>query len=357
MPALAIGGAARSELGWSVSMAGAERGIEATLLPKRDFPFSLLPFEPIYRRQWWRNLKWPWLGLKLLRDVNALLDRERPDVVLGTGGYAAGPVVFAATRRRIPTAILEQDAYPGLVTRWLAGRVDQVYLGAPEAAEFLAPGKATAVLVTGSPITPPTPERRSVAQARFGIEPGRPVVLITGGSQGSLAINQLVAGWLDRSGPALTDRLTLIWSTGRASHGQFVRWHRPPAIAVVDFLDPIADGYAVADLVVARAGMMTIAEICAWGLASILIPLPTAAADHQTKNARALAAAGAAIHLAQAGLTAPTFGDAVDGLLADRVRLEQLRARAKERGRPQALASIVTHLEGLVASQSTFSNS
>ncbi len=346
MPALAIAEALRSRHpDWRVVMVGAERGVEARLLPTRDFPFHLLPFEPIYRRQWWRNIRWPLLAVSLARRCGRLLTEERPDLVLGTGGYASGPIVWTAARRGIPTAILEQDAFPGLVTRWLAPRVRAVFLGAPEAERHLRRGAATTITVTGSPIAPPTPERAAAARARFGIDEGRPVVLVMGGSQGSVAINERVAGWVEAGG---ADRLTLIWATGRASVERFQRWHRPPAVTVVDFLDPAADGYAVADLVVARAGMMTIAEICAWGLPSILIPLPTAAADHQTRNAEAMATAGAAVMLRQADLTAESLGREIDRLLAPPAA-EPLEAAARARGRPGAVGEIVTRLEALVA--------
>ena len=338
MPAMAIAEALRAGPdGWQVSLVGAERGVEATVLPRRDFRFTLLPFEPIYRRQWWKNWRWPGLALRLWRQTARLLEGERPDLVLGTGGYAAGPVVWLAARRRIKTAILEQDAFPGLATRWLARQVDEIYLGAPEAAQHLPVGIRARVVVTGSPIAVPTPERRPDAFQRFGLVPGRPVVLIMGGSQGSLAINELVANWLERDGDQLGQRIQLLWATGRGTWEQFRRWHHPPAVWVVDFLDPAADGYAVADLVVSRAGMMTVAEVCAWGLPSVLIPLPTAAADHQTKNAEAAAADGAAIHLPQTGLDTTRFAETLLGSLADPALLARLRAAAQRRGKPMAL--------------------
>ena len=346
MPALAVAESLRrARPEWRVVLVGAQRGVEATLLPARNFPFELLPVEPIYRHQWWKNLRWPWLAVRIYRHVARLLDRERPALVLGTGGYAAGPVVWLAARRGIPTAILEQDAYPGLVSRWLAGTVREVYLGAPEAAAALRPGRHTVVVVTGSPIAVPDPERRADAARHFGLEPGRPVVLILGGSQGSVAINDLVAQWIDAGG---ADRLTLIWATGRASVERFRPHHRPPRVHVVDFLDPVADGYAVADLVVARAGMMTLAELAAWGLPSILIPLPTAAADHQTKNARVMGAAGAARVLPQAGLNAETLGGAIASLLADVAGLNRMREAARARGRPGAVADITARVEALI---------
>jgi UDP-N-acetylglucosamine--N-acetylmuramyl-(pentapeptide) pyrophosphoryl-undecaprenol N-acetylglucosamine transferase len=241
----------------------------------------------------------------------------------------------------VPTAVQEQNAYPGLATRLLSRRVRHVYLGLPEARSLLRFGAATEVFDTGNPITPPTPERRPAALARFGLDGSRPVLLVTGGSQGALAINRAVAGWLDAGGPRAAD---LIWVTGRGTYEEFASRHRPPAVQVVDFLDPMADGYAVADLVVSRAGMITVAELCAWGLPSVLVPLPTAAADHQTHNGRVLADAGAAAVLAQSELTPQRLGATVESLLGDRVTRGAMAAKALARGRPHAAAEIVSTL-------------
>jgi UDP-N-acetylglucosamine--N-acetylmuramyl-(pentapeptide) pyrophosphoryl-undecaprenol N-acetylglucosamine transferase len=342
MPALAIA-SALERAGREIEpvLVGAVRGVEATLLPERDFRYVLLPSEPIYRRTWWKNLRWPLLAGELIRRVDQLFRAERPAAVLGTGGYASAPVVWWAARRGIPTAVQEQNAYPGLATRWLSRRVRHVYLGLPEARRLLRFGRDTQVFDTGNPITPPMPERRPVALAELGLSGTRPVVLVTGGSQGALALNRAVAGWLDRGGPAGAD---LLWVTGRATYADFTRYHRPPAVRVIDFLDPMADGYAVADLVVSRAGMITVAELCAWGLPSILVPLPTAAADHQTHNARVLADAGAARMLLQGALTPDTLAQSVTELLRERGQREAMAARAKARGRPHAASEIVSRL-------------
>jgi UDP-N-acetylglucosamine--N-acetylmuramyl-(pentapeptide) pyrophosphoryl-undecaprenol N-acetylglucosamine transferase len=171
------------------------------------------------------------------------------------------------------------------------------------------------------------------------------VVLVVGGSQGSLAINERVAEWIRSGGTA---SLTILWATGKTTYHRFRELDRPPAVQVFEFLDPIADAYAVADLVISRAGMTTIAEICAWGLASILIPLPTAAADHQTKNAAALAEAGAAVWLPQDRLTAGHLGDTVTGVLGEAGLAPTLRANALRRGKPSALSDITSRLERLL---------
>jgi UDP-N-acetylglucosamine--N-acetylmuramyl-(pentapeptide) pyrophosphoryl-undecaprenol N-acetylglucosamine transferase len=340
MPALAIATALR-DLDPSIDpvLVGAERGVEAKLLPTRDFRFHLLPSEPIYRRTWWKNARWPFVAVRLARRIARLFAEERPVAVLGTGGYASGPVVWWAARRGIPTAVQEQNAYPGLVTRWLSRRVRQVYLGLPEARRLLSFGPRTEVFDSGNPITPPTPERRGGALDRLGLRglAGRPVVLVTGGSQGALAINRAVAGALDAGG---FGEAVVLWATGRGTHAEFARYDRPPDVRVIDFLDPMADGYAVTDLVVSRAGMITVAELCAWGLPSLLIPLPTAAADHQTHNAQVLAEAGAAELLLQKDLTPELLRQRVRGLLDQPVRRQEIAAAARHRGRPYASRDI-----------------
>jgi UDP-N-acetylglucosamine--N-acetylmuramyl-(pentapeptide) pyrophosphoryl-undecaprenol N-acetylglucosamine transferase len=341
MPALAIADTLRRTTDVEPVLIGAVRGVEARLLPTRDFRYHLLPSEPIYRRTWWRNLRWPLIAGRLLREVSRVFAAERPLAVLGTGGYASAPVVWWAARRGIPTAIQEQNAYPGLASRLLSRRVRHVYLGLPEARRLLRFGPHTKVVDTGNPIVPPDPARRAGALAQFELSGRRPVVLVTGGSQGALAINRAVAEWLDAGGPSDAD---LIWVTGRGTYGEFNRYHRAPAVRVVDFLDPMADGYAVADVVVSRAGMITVAELCAWGLPSVLVPLPTAAADHQTHNARVLAEAGATTLLAQSALTGGTLADRVDRLLRDEPFRRAMASRALGRGRPQAAADIVSNL-------------
>ncbi|MDZ4863689.1 MAG: UDP-N-acetylglucosamine--N-acetylmuramyl-(pentapeptide) pyrophosphoryl-undecaprenol N-acetylglucosamine transferase [Gemmatimonadota bacterium] len=345
MPALAIATRLRERLpDLDPVLVGAVRGIEARLLPTRDFRYHLLPVEPIYRRQWWKNARWPFVAAKLLGKLSRVFDAEQPIAVVGTGGYASGPCVWQAARRNIPAAMQEQNAYPGLVTRLLASRVRHLYLGLPEARTRLRIGSGTVVFDTGNPITPPDPARRAAALNRFGLgAAGRalPVLLVTGGSQGAVAINDAVAAFIERGGG---EGSIVLWATGRGSYERYARYHRPPAVQVFDFLDPMADAYAVADLVLSRAGMMTGAELCAWGLPSLLIPLPTAAEDHQRYNAEALVQAGASAMILQRDLTAGRLEATLLPLLRDPATLARMSAAARARGKPDAADQIVTHL-------------
>lgn len=346
MPALAIAEAIRAthpEI--EPVLIGATRGIEAQLLPGRDFRYHLLSIEPLYRRQWWKNLRLPLVMLRVRNELKRIFAAERPALVLGTGGYASAPAVWYAARHGIPTAIQEQNAWPGLATRQLASLVQEIYLGLPEAKARLTLSRHTKVWDTGNPIAPPDFSRRAAALVKYHLDGSKPVVLVTGGSQGAVALNRTVAGWLEAGGAA---DCQVIWATGRGSYEEFKRYHAMPNVQVYGFIDPMADAFAVADLAVSRAGMMTGAELCAWGIPSILIPLPTAAADHQTGNAVALEVAGAAVHLPQAELGTLTLGRAIEEILTNEGKRKQMAARAKARGRPHAAEAIVGHLTALL---------
>jgi UDP-N-acetylglucosamine--N-acetylmuramyl-(pentapeptide) pyrophosphoryl-undecaprenol N-acetylglucosamine transferase len=340
MPALALAQALRdARADVEILLVGAARGIEAQLLPRYPYPYRLLPMEPLYRRTWWRNLRWPVVAWRVWRAMDRLLDAEQPAVVVGTGGYAAGPMVWRAQRRGVPTALQEQNAFPGLATRWLAGRARQLHLGFPEARGRLAPGRATQVFAFGNPIRPPEPGDRTAALRDLGLDPARPCVLVFGGSQGARALNDALAGVLARGLLAVA---SVLWGTGAAAAAALAHCAQPGRVVVRGFFDPMTTVYRAADLVVCRAGAMTVAELCAWGKASVLVPLPTAAADHQNYNARALADAGAAVLLPERELTPESLAGVVSRLLADRARLVSLAARARDRGHPDAAREIAS---------------
>jgi UDP-N-acetylglucosamine--N-acetylmuramyl-(pentapeptide) pyrophosphoryl-undecaprenol N-acetylglucosamine transferase len=349
MPALALAGA-MSRLDSQVEpvLVGAERGVEARILPERRYRYHLLPAEPIYRRAIWRNLRWPLLMVRLLRRGARVLADEEPALAVGTGGYAAGPILWQAVRRGIPLALQEQNAVPGATTRWLAKHARQVHLGYPEAQRRLQCGAQTEVFTSGNPIVPPPkprPEPRAQRDA-LGLQPNRPVVFVVGGSQGALSVNRAVAAALEAD---LLRDVTLLWSTGRGSWSTYERFDSPPQRLVRPFWDPISEAYAAADLVVARAGAMTTAELCAWSLPSLLVPLPTAAANHQHHNALAMERAGASLHLADQRLSGDLLADTLRALLAAPERLAQMRRAAAQRGHPKAAEEIAKRLLALVS--------
>jgi UDP-N-acetylglucosamine--N-acetylmuramyl-(pentapeptide) pyrophosphoryl-undecaprenol N-acetylglucosamine transferase len=350
MPALALAEALRAARpDVDPVLVGAVRGIEAQLLPRYPYRHYLLPLEPLYRRTWWRNARWPLVLARVWPAIGRLLDAERPAIVIGTGGYAAGPVLWRAQRRGIPTALQEQNAFPGFTTRRLARGARQVHLGFPEARAQLSIGARTEVFAFGNPIRPPQPGDRDKDRKDLGLDSPRPCVLVFGGSQGARALNDALAGALDEG--ALRG-VSVLWGAGAAHAAALVRYEFPGRVVVRGFFDPIAPAYRAADLIVCRAGAMTVAELCAWGKPSVLVPLPTAAADHQTYNARALAEAGAAVYLPERDLSPRSLARTISELLDDPTKLDALATRAQDRGRPDAARAIVSRILTLADSKS-----
>ena len=325
---------------------GARRGIERDILPGTEFPHTLLDLHPLYRRTPWNNWKTLVGATSAWRALSAMGQRARPHGVVGTGGYAAGVALAWGRANGIGTFLHEPDSHPGLTTRAFAGGARALYLGFPEAATRLRPGRETVVLPLGCPIEPPPIPRTApqAARAAWGLPADAFVVLVTGGSQGARAINEAVAAWIDRG---LPEGVCLLWSTGRQ---QAAAWlDRDSArVKVRPYLAPIADAYAAADIAIARAGAMSIAELCAWGIPAVLVPLPTAAQDHQTYNARATALSGGAIHLPQPELSAARLDTEVRALLADPARLAAMRVAMQERARPDAAQAIARSLLALL---------
>ncbi|HYK10014.1 MAG TPA: UDP-N-acetylglucosamine--N-acetylmuramyl-(pentapeptide) pyrophosphoryl-undecaprenol N-acetylglucosamine transferase [Gemmatimonadales bacterium] len=329
-----------------IHLVGAERGIESQILPHHPYPFTLLPLQPIYRRQWWKNLQWPVLAVRLWRRIGGLLDEVQPTLVVGTGGYASGPVVYHAQRSDIATAIQESDARPGIATRWLSGRARQIHLGFPEAQALLRPGDRTEVFTFGNPTRPPEPGDRTEALKALGLDPSLPTLLVFGGGQGARAINYAMAGVLEHG--HLND-VNLIWGTGAANFAGLSGYARAGKVVLQGFFDPMAPIYRAADLVVCRAGALTIAELCAWGKPSLLIPLPTAAANHQLQNARAMSAANASVLMEESTLTPHSLATAVTQLMSDSTRRYSMTRAALGRGRPTASRDVVSKLLTLVS--------
>lgn len=326
---------------------GAQRGVERTVLPTTEFPHELLELHPLYRQRPWRNWRTLATSVGAWRRISALVDELRPGALVATGGYAAGIALAVAARRRIPIVIQDQNSFPGLTVRTFARRAAQIHLGFPESRAQLRLGPRTQVFATGNPIEPPPPPgsrplRADAASAWGFSDPLRPVVLITGASQGAEAINRAVADWIGAHGPEET-RAQLIWSTGPANFERYAGLDGP-SVKVRPYIAPMPDALAAADLAVARAGAMTTAELSAWGIPAILVPLPTAAADHQSANARAIAADGAAVVIRQDELSGSVLGNTISALLGDQRRLSDMRSATLRRARPDAAQNIAGHI-------------
>lgn len=327
---------------------GARRGIEREILPETEFPFELLDLHPLYRSQPWLNWRTIAGSTTSWRRISRIASTSKPCALVATGGYAAGIALGYAVWSGIPIVIQEQNSYPGLTVRRFASRAAQLHLGFPEAARVLRPGRRTRVFESGNPIEPPPPPEvrpsRAEAARKWGFEgPAVPTLLVFGGSQGSEAINAAVSRWASGGG---AKTMRVIWATGRANYARYAGLERE-SVRIVPFISPMSDAYGAADLALTRSGAMTTAELAAWGIPAILVPLPTAAADHQTANARAISEAGAAVMIQQAALTADLLSATVARLINDERLLTEMREKTLMRSRPDAAQNIAANILGM----------
>lgn len=350
-PALALADALRRERpGLRAVFLGASRGIESRVLPERGEEHLLLPVRGMARGGSLRaNAGVPWALLRSLLRTLGWFRELRPELVVVTGGYAGAPAGMVAATLGIPLALQEQNAVPGLTTRLLARRAAEVHVAYPEVAGLLPASARSRVRLSGNPVRPPEPRGREAARAALGLDPSRPTVLVVGGSQGSVALNRAVGEMVASLGE--DPGFQLLWGTG-PRHEAGIRADQPGDIPgwlhVVGYIHDIPAALEAADLAVSRAGAMATSEFLAWGLPAVLVPLPTAAADHQSRNARALAEAGCAVHLPEAELSGAALLSRIRDLLSDEALRSQMRRRALERGRPHAARDIARSLLALV---------
>lgn len=327
--------------GGEVLFVGTTRGLEARVVPAAGYALELLEVSGLKRVGLGRLLKG--LGrvpLALARSL-AIVRRFRPDVVLGVGGYASGPMVLAAALAGYPTAIQEQNSVPGFTNRTLGRFVRRVFTAFDDAARFFPARK---VALVGNPVRRRFVER---AQARM---PDAGTLLVVGGSQGARAVNELALAAAERL--AARGRLPpLVHQTGTADLDRCVERYRAlglaERVAVRPFIEDMAGALGDAALVLGRAGALTLAELAIVGRPAVLVPLPTAADDHQTRNAEAFARAGAALVVPQAGATADggtSLAELLGNLLADGPRRAAMAAGMTALGRPRAAAEVVNEL-------------
>lgn len=356
-PALAIADALRARRpDVDVLFVGARRGLEARVLPQRGEDHVLLSVHGIDRRRLagsWRAVTGLMLGL--LRVARLFLDR-RPEAVVVTGGYAGAAAGIVAGLMGIPLVLQEQNSVPGVVTKLLTRFAVRVHVAYPEAIGRL-PIDASRCVVSGNPVRPPSTSDRTRAREAFGVPADVTLTFVTGGSQGSLALNRGVTAYVEGVARGELDRpavLHLLWATGWAHHetvqAALAQAGAPRWVHTRPYVDDMPTALAASDLALSRAGAMATAEFVNQGLPAILVPLPTAAEDHQTENARALERAGAARVLPESELSAERLARELARIIADPDELSRMRTRALERARPNATEDIALDVAALLPS-------
>jgi UDP-N-acetylglucosamine--N-acetylmuramyl-(pentapeptide) pyrophosphoryl-undecaprenol N-acetylglucosamine transferase len=321
---------------------GSRRGIEARILPESGYPHRLLPLEPIRRAQPWRNWRLAVSAPAVVAGVAEVFRSFRPQLVVGTGGYVSGPALAWARLTRVPIALQEQNAEPGFVTRLMAKHATQIHLGYPEARSRLDIGPHTRVSDSGNPVTPI--DAGAATAGSYDWPEGR-VLLVVGGSQGARGINDRLLTDLEASvDDPWPEDLTVVWVAGR-DHAAAIAERAaalPPAyrIAVVPFIADLGRQLDHVTLALSRAGAMLVAELSVAGCPTVLVPLPTAAANHQSINAAALAEHDAAVVREERDLGPGELWELCRALLADPSRLSRMSDAARARGRPDAARHI-----------------
>ncbi len=330
IPALAIAQELKNGYSAEVMFIGTQRGIETRLVPKAGFDLRLIEVGALNRVSAATRMKTMLDLPKAIAASRAIIRKFRPDVMIGVGGYASGPAMLAAKLCRVPTVIFEPNIYPGFANRMVARFASAAAVHFKETCKYFRQ-----CTVTGVPV------RQAFFELATKRPEGRKNLLVFGGSQGARAINSAIVGSLPGLYQAVPG-LRIIHQTGEKEYESVARAYLDANFAaeVSPFIDDMPRAFAESDLIICRSGASTVAEITAAAKPAIFVPLPTAADDHQTKNAQALVDAGAARMVTQARLTPERLVEQVSALFADSGQLEMMSQAALSLAHPNAAAEI-----------------
>jgi UDP-N-acetylglucosamine--N-acetylmuramyl-(pentapeptide) pyrophosphoryl-undecaprenol N-acetylglucosamine transferase len=326
---------------------GARRRMEMTRVPEAGYEIIGLWISGIQRRLSLSNLLLPVKLITSYFKASSILKKFKPHVVIGTGGFASGPVMMAATAMRIPSLIQEQNSFAGLANKQVAGKVSRVCV-AYEGMEKYFPKEK--IVFTGNPVRKDLlsiADKRTKALSHFGFDPTVKTLLVIGGSLGSKTINESIYAGIEKFMDA---RIQLIWQTGKGYFFQYLELLKKSdkrKIRLFDFLKEMDLAYAAADVVISRSGALAVSELCLAGKPCILVPSPNVAEDHQTKNAMALVTNNAAVMIPDAKAGSILVEEALK-LLFDEQRAGQLSTNISKLGMPHATEQIVDEIEKLI---------
>lgn len=312
---------------------GAKRGLENKIVPATGIPFHTLEIQGFQRKFSLGNVKTIHLFLKSIHQAKKILKEFQPDIVIGTGGYVSGAVVYASAKLGIPTIIHEQNSVPGMTNKFLSRYVDRIALSFKDAATFFPENKSVLI---GNPRAQEVADTiKTDILKTFGLDPEKKTVLIFGGSQGALKINQAVTSYLTKFDAI---DYQVLYASGERYYEAISEalGEMKPNISIQPYINEMAAVMAASDLLVGRAGATSIAELTALGLPAILIPSPYVTNDHQTKNAMNLVHAGAAKMITDSELDGDSLGAAIDEIMTDAVLQQQMSAASKTLGIPDA---------------------
>jgi UDP-N-acetylglucosamine--N-acetylmuramyl-(pentapeptide) pyrophosphoryl-undecaprenol N-acetylglucosamine transferase len=319
------------EPGSRIAFAGTNTKIEARVVPQKGYEFHPIWISGFSRRLTVNNLLFPVKVAVSLFQSFFLMKRVRPDIVVGTGGYVCGPVLFIASLLRVPTVVHESNSYPGVTTRLLASRVTKVFITFEGTKKYLS--SAANVELAGNPTRA---ELSSVSREEgcrfFGLDPAKKTLFAFGGSLGAASINKAMMSIVN---DAVANDYQVIWQTGESDWSSASAVPQHANIKVMKYVDRMDCGYAAADVIVSRSGATTLAELTRLGKPALLVPYPHAAANHQELNARAMVDAGAAVMIKDGELHAGLL-PALHGILFDGQKQRAMAEQSRRLGKPNA---------------------
>jgi UDP-N-acetylglucosamine--N-acetylmuramyl-(pentapeptide) pyrophosphoryl-undecaprenol N-acetylglucosamine transferase len=325
---------------------GTERGLESNIVPREGIPFKSIHITGFRRKLSFENVKTVFRFLKGVADSKKILKEFQADIVIGTGGYVCGPVVYAAAKLGIPTIIHEQNSIPGLTNKFLSRYVDKIGICFKEAENYFPKDK---VVLTGNPRASEVVGQDGVkGRISAGLKINQPAVLIFGGSRGAKPLNEAVLKSLTELG---SKPYQVLYITGEVHYDEVKSEveliGNPENVNIKPFIHNMPEVLAGIDLTVARAGATTLAELTSLGIPSILIPSPYVTDNHQEKNALALSSHGAALLLPERELTGPKLIDQIDSILMDQEKLTQMKQASKQLGMPDAAERLYSLMKEL----------
>ena len=322
---------------------GAKDKMEMEKVPQAGYEIKGLWISGIQRKLTLKNISFPFKLISSLLKASSIIKRFKPDIAIGTGGFASGPTLMVASKKGIPTLIQEQNSFPGITNKLLAKKANSICVAYDNLERFFPKDK---IIKTGNPVRQDLlsiHNKTAEARAFFKLEKNKRTILVLGGSLGARRINELIEEQLTLF---KDQNVQLIWQCGKLYVDEYQKYNMLANVQVHQFLNRMDLAYAAANVVISRAGASSVSELCIVGKPVIFIPSPNVAEDHQIKNAKSIADKHAAILLKESELE--TFSIVFETLLKDKGKQQSLSENIKELALPNATSHIVNQIEKLL---------
>ena len=323
---------------------GAKDKMEMQKVPQAGYQIKGLWIAGLQRRLTFDNALFPIKLISSLLKAKKIIKEFKPDVVIGTGGFASGPLLQMANSAGIPTVIQEQNSFPGITNKLLSKKANAICVAYENLEQFFPKEK---MILTGNPVRQDLIDiasKREEAIQYFNLDANKKTVLVLGGSLGSRRINQLIAKEIDNF---IANNVQVIWQCGKFYFEEYKHFNDNKNVQVLSFIDKMDLVYAAADVIISRAGASSVSELCIVGKPVIFIPSPNVAEDHQTKNAKAIVDKKGAILIKESDLD-PQFNTVFNNLLSDENLQKELTLNIKSLAKPNATNEIVDEIVKLI---------